>query len=191
MYNDNFMPLRLQVLAEERQIRGYAHPARMALLKMLAKEQRTVSSVAQELGVHPANITHHFKLLEKTGLIRLVEKRDIGRNIEKYYRAAALSFAVHPQGKGLARKQALALSILRDDLTAALDTVTGGKDGKVMALLAAARVRPEEVDCFIAKLENLVKSFKTRKAKAGTVYNLNVSLYPNGIDRLAPNKVRL
>jgi len=33
-------------------------------------EKRTVTGVARLMQVHPANLTHHFKLLERVGLIR-------------------------------------------------------------------------------------------------------------------------
>ena len=93
MTNLNMRPKKLLVLQKPVEIKAYVHPTRMNILRMIAIRKRTVSSVARDLGVHPANITHHFKLLEKTKLIQLVERRDIGKNIEKYYRAAARSRA--------------------------------------------------------------------------------------------------
>ena len=93
MTND-IKPLPYYKLTKAPQIKGYIHPTRIVILKKLAEKKRTISGIARELEVHPANITHHFKLLEKTGLIKLVEKRDIGKTIEKYYRAIAYSYIV-------------------------------------------------------------------------------------------------
>ena len=69
--------------------------------------------------LHPANLTHQFRRLEQAGLIDLVEKRDIGRNIEKYYRATAYTFTIQWEKQTQSNKKTLALSILQDDLALA------------------------------------------------------------------------
>jgi DNA-binding transcriptional ArsR family regulator len=185
MTNKQFEPQRLCVLASSAQIKGYVHPTRMLLLEMLAKEKRTISSIARELGVHPANITHHFKLLERSGLILLVEKRDTGKNLEKYYRATAYTFAVKPGGEDAVHKKALALSILKNDLAVAVNSVRDTDDKQVSALLGTARINAGDVGRFIVKLEKLIKEFKAHDAKTGVAYNINLSLYPNDVDRIS------
>ena len=85
MYNEKKNPLPIMTCASSNQIKAYVNPTRIVILNMLIKKKRTVTSVAKELNVHPANLTHHFKLLEKAGLIKLVEKKDTGKNLEKYY----------------------------------------------------------------------------------------------------------
>ena len=72
--NKEALPQRIIELEDNEQIKAYVHPTRITILNLLGKEKRTVSAVAKKLGIHPANITHHFKLLEKTGLIRLDTK---------------------------------------------------------------------------------------------------------------------
>lgn len=195
MPNEQFELKKLHVITDEDQIKGYVHPTRILLLQLLAKKQRTISNVAKELGVHPANITHHFKLLEKIGLIRLVEKRDIGKNIEKYYRAIAYSFEVSPGEKEVLNKKALALSVLKNNLTVAINTVKDDDNKKVIALLGSARISDDYADEFISKLERLVEEFKASNSKAGSVYNLSLSLYPNDIDTVInssePKKIKL
>ncbi len=80
----------------ERQTKAYLHPIRMKIMGNISKKAMTISQVAKEIGVHPANITHHFKILLNAKLIKLVEERDIGRNIEKYYLAIASHFDILP-----------------------------------------------------------------------------------------------
>lgn len=179
MNNDNFEPKKLYIITENTQIKGYVHPTRMVLLQMLAKEKRTISSIAKELNVHPANITHHFKLLEKVGLIYLVEKRDNGKNLEKYYRAIAYNFEVKPEDDREANKKALALSILKSDLAIAINTIKEDDSREVLALLGSAKLDPEDVKRFIKKLEGLLAEFKGYNSKDGTAFTINLSLYPN------------
>jgi DNA-binding transcriptional ArsR family regulator len=191
MTNDQFEPRRLCVLASGAQIKGYVHPTRILLLQLLAKEKRTISSIAKELGVHPANLTHHFKLLERSGLIHLVEKRDTGKNLEKYYRAIAYIFAVKPSGEDSLNNKALALSILKNDLAVAINSIRDTDEKKVSALLATARINADEVGKFIVKLEKLIKDFKAHDTKTGVAYNINLSLYPNDVDRIAQKNIKV
>lgn len=189
MYNIKFEPASLHTIAGEDQIRGYVHPTRMILLQMLSKEKRTISSVARELGVHPANITHHFKLLEKIGLIRLVEKKDTGKNLAKYYRAIAYTFLIRSGNHDGINKNALALSILKNDLSVAINTVqSGDKNKEILALLATAKIDSKQLHRFTDKLNNLIKDFQACDSKDGVVYNINLSLYPNDVNCIAQKK---
>ncbi|HEQ71137.1 MAG TPA: ArsR family transcriptional regulator [Spirochaetia bacterium] len=85
---------RVFLLTTPFQEKAYFHPVRAAVLRRLAHEQQTISRTAAAFAVHPANLTHHFRILEKAGLIRLAERRDTGRNVEKWYRAVARSYIV-------------------------------------------------------------------------------------------------
>lgn len=171
-------PAPVQTLASNEQIRAYVNPTRMTILALLAQEKRSVSGVARQLGVHPANLTHHFKLLEKTGLIELVEKRETGKNLEKYYRARAYQFIVSASDQP-ADQKLLALSILRDNLNTALQTLTDPNDARaVLGILKSVRLHPDDVEVFGTKLMALADGFASRAAETGDVYSLNVSLYP-------------
>jgi hypothetical protein len=140
--------------------------------------------------VHPANITHHFKLLARRGLILIVETRDTGRNLEKYYAPVARGFSVRPRAGGRAGKQALALAIVRDDLSAAIDRLRPGRQ-KVMALLASARLREEDLSRFAARLERLIADLQRADAPDGRPFRLNVSLYPERPGAGPPDPLRV
>src|SRR5262249_52985061 len=90
------MPTAFEISTPAQQ-RAYFHPLRLRILNFLVRERLTVSQTAARLRVHPANITHHFRILRGAALIRLVEERDIGRVVEKYYAAVAEVFDVRPQ----------------------------------------------------------------------------------------------
>jgi DNA-binding transcriptional ArsR family regulator len=166
-------------LETEEKTRAYIHPTRMAILEMLAREKQSVSGIARTLGVHPANLTHHFKLLEKTGLIKLVEKRDTGKNLEKFYRAAAFHFTVNLVGESLENKKVLALSILHDHLTAALQALRSQADEQsVFGLLKNLQLSPGDVVRFQQKLMKVLDEFAARHPKDGAAYTVNISFYP-------------
>ena len=191
MSNYDINPIPTQTLTSDEQIRAYVNPTRMTILSMLAKEKDSVSGIARQLGVHPANLTHHFKILEKTGLIELVEKRETGRNLEKYYRAKAYHFVVNA-GEQPANQKVQALSILRDNLTSALHTLGDPSDERiVLGSLKAVRLHPEDVEEFAQKLLDLLEEFEDHAAETGDFYSLNVSLYPTEAGNLPPQRITI
>jgi DNA-binding transcriptional ArsR family regulator len=189
MTNKDLTPKQLLELTRNSRIKAYVHPTRIAILQMLAARKRTVSSVAKELSVHPANITHHFKLLERVGLIKLVEKRDIGKNIEKYYRSVAHSFVVNASRTGRSSKQALELAILRNHLTTAISTVKKDDEHKVVAVIRIARITPSDVKVLRSKIMKLIQEFAQFDSASGKAYTLNISAYPNETDYVSREKI--
>jgi len=173
---------KLLVLTDSKQIKAYVHPTRINILTMLANKKLTISNVAKKLKVHPANITHHFKLLEKVGLIVLVEKRDIGQNIEKYYRSVARNFVVSFDKPGKISKKAFALSILRDDLSSGISTIRKDHKHEVIALIKVAKILPSDVKPLQKKIMKLIEEFARRHTDKGTAYTMNISVYPNETD---------
>ena len=168
-----------QTLTTPETIRAYVHPTRLAILAILADRQETASGVARELGVHPANLTRHLRILEHAGLIRLVEKRDTGRNLAKYYRATATAFHVQ-LGPGRAEdRRATALGIIRDSLVAA-------PTGDVVALLATTRIDPARIEALRGRLASVVDEFGAFDDASGIPYSLAVALYPNETALTAP-----
>ena len=189
MTNTNIKPKKIQVVTTNSQIKAYVHPTRIAILRMLAAEKRTVSNVAKELGVHPANITHHFKLLEKVGLIKLVERRDIGKNIEKYYRATAHNFVVSTDRSTKSNKQVLELSILRNDLSTAIKTVKRKTKQEVIAVIKIARILPDDIKPLQRKILQLIREFSQCDSANGTAYTLNISVYPNETNHVSRTEI--
>ncbi|MFJ5713846.1 helix-turn-helix domain-containing protein [Neobacillus sp. NPDC093127] len=52
----------------------------------IAKEAVTVGQIAEELNEKPSRLYYHVKKLEEAGLLELVETRQQGNLIEKYYK---------------------------------------------------------------------------------------------------------
>src|SRR5262249_45972522 len=90
-----------RTLTAQAEIEAYLHNTRMQMLAVLRDGPATGAQIAERLGVHPANLTRHLRTLLDAGLIELVERRDTGRNVEKYYAAAAHSFDVAPEADAL------------------------------------------------------------------------------------------
>ncbi|MEX0643998.1 MAG: helix-turn-helix domain-containing protein [Parvularculaceae bacterium] len=177
-----FEPQDVLVLTTAKQTKAYLHPVRARILSMLSTDARTNSQIARSLGVHPANLTHHFRKLRGAGLIKIVATRSSGRGLEKFYRATARQFDVEPDDDAFDNKCKVALSILRRDLTIGIRKLPGDDSAKIVTLLKRSRVRAADVGAFRKKLEALVEEFRTADAEGGESYSLNLSLYPNDSD---------
>ena len=160
------------------QISAYLHRSRMDILAALRSAPMTVSQIAAKLDVHPANLTRHMRLLEKEGLIKLVEKRDTGRNLEKYYAAIASSFDIAPDD-GATSLLKSALTMLRSDISAALARMPDDPPGPAIAKLAYAKISPNKIKEFTREITRLIDRFQSDNAKDAMPYHLNLSLYPS------------
>jgi DNA-binding transcriptional ArsR family regulator len=168
-------------LSGAEEMRAYAHPTRMAILAILAGGPLTLSMTAKRMAVHPANLSRHFKVLSRAGLIVLVETRDTGRNLEKYYRAVAASFLPDLEGLSPAGKRELALGVLRDELGAAMQRLRAKDappEADMLALLSVARLLPKDREVFFKRLRALVKEFSSLDTKDGQAYAMGLSLFP-------------
>ena len=86
----------------------------------------------------------------------------------------------------------LALSILRDNLTAALQTFsTQADDRDVLGVLKTVRLRSEDVQKFEQKLLALAEEFGEHAAETGMVYSLNASLYPTLAENLPAREITI
>lgn len=73
----------------------YFDPFRRRIIGELVDQARTIQEVAQRLNVPFTRLYYQFNLLEKHGIIRVVETRRMAGAIEeKYYRVSAYTFRV-------------------------------------------------------------------------------------------------
>lgn len=182
-------PADLLVLTSEAQVRAYLHPVRHRMLQFLSAEPLTASQVAERLRVHPANLTHHFRALRSGRLIRLVEERDIGRVVEKYYRAVARRFEVRADGAAQLRGAgARALGMLEADLRAVSRALPRG-ERELVVHLQNARLPEGAFEGFARELASLAAKWRTttENPEGGRWYSLGLALYPREPHLLAPD----
>ena len=152
----------LHRLRGEKQVKAYLHPVRMRIVQLLSGVPRTQSQVARALGVHPANLTYPFRKLAAAKLIRLVEERDTGRVIEKYYQAVAARFELRDGGGKAQGAAPRAMALLRDDLSAAIPQL--GPEAEVVCLLERVHLPRRAFARYQKKLERWPPSCGGRRA---------------------------
>ena len=97
------------------QLRAIADLLRLRIIDTLVKRPMTVTQLGEALGEAPAKMHYHVRELEKVGLLKLVETREKGGILEKYYQPVARDLSVN---KAL-------LSAPSDESTAMLRTLLG------------------------------------------------------------------
>lgn len=78
------------------QLRALSDPLRLRILEQLVRRPMTMSQLGEVFGETTAKMHYHVRELEKFGFIALVEKRERGGFIEKYYRAVARDVQIAP-----------------------------------------------------------------------------------------------
>src|SRR5579864_5753375 len=96
------------------QLRGVADPLRVRIFEALTQHAMTATQVGEELGIPAPKAHYHVRELERLGLVRLVETRERGGILEKYYRAVA---------RNLKAPQQLLQSAKPDEVVAAINEI--------------------------------------------------------------------
>jgi DNA-binding transcriptional ArsR family regulator len=78
------------------QLRAVSDRLRVRIFEALGRRPMTVAQLSDQLGLAHAKVHYHVRELERVGLVRLVEMREKGGILEKYYRAVARDLTVAP-----------------------------------------------------------------------------------------------
>lgn len=108
-------PLASLLIEDPRQIKAFTDPLRVRVLVVLAERAATNQQIADALCEPQAKVLYHIRFLLHAGLIRLVDTRVKGGNVEKYYRAVARSFALQPSPELRGHVIGAELDVLRDE----------------------------------------------------------------------------
>lgn len=118
---------QLRVLADERRVR---------ICDLLGRQAMTVAQLSERLGLAHAKVHYHVRELERVGLVRLVETREKGGILEKYYQTVAPALAVPP---------ALLRSVPPDESVTALATFLHTVVGEALEAFARDLADPTGV----------------------------------------------
>ncbi len=149
------------------QLKALGHPVRNAILHMVAERAATTSELATAVGRSHGTVSHHLKVLEEAGLARVVRTRQVRAITESYWGRTGRTIMVEPPDQSW------------DDanfVREATQTFVLGEHG--YTTLRYARISPEQVGAFEARLNELVDEFLDLERSGDTVYGLLVALQP-------------
>ena len=144
-------------------LRVLAEPLRTQIYEILLSKPANVRQVAERLGLAPSRLYYHFNMLEKFGLLRVVETRMISNIQEKLYRAIAFELEVAPRLLDFKTEQCK--QSIADVMVSTLDAT---REDLLRSLQARAFVReqgaPERPRSII--ITRLMASFSDEQAEA-------------------------
>lgn len=127
--------------------KALGHPTRLRILFSCRDAGRTTKQLADELDVSPGTIHHHLRPLVEQGFLVADEPRRGARGArEQPYRATGRSWEV----AGTAEAAGVLQGVAAEELLAA------SSDEVVALTRLGLRVRPEELDALVARLQELV-----------------------------------
>jgi DNA-binding transcriptional ArsR family regulator len=147
-------------LRSPREIKAFADPLRLRIIHILLERQATNQQVADALEEPPAKVFHHVRFLLNVGLIRLVDTRISGKNVEKFYRAVARSFIVRPDVDLLPETHIAALGAGLDGLRHdALESAAAWDDDPPRMVRRKAHLSPVQLEAFDVRLRSLIQEY--------------------------------
>ena len=187
------------IISDFETLKVVADPLRAQIFELLVQEAHTVAQAAEKLGLGASKLYYHFGLLEKIGLIKVVDTRQVRNMVEKDYRAAydtidvspsLLNFSTTQGQETLQAMLAATLDTTRDDILRSvqariLDLERGAtpRGRRLMLTRETARISAERAEAFYERLAALVKEFSAADNAPDDAeahpYALSVALYPS------------
>ncbi len=198
---EDFQPADTFLIEDLETLRTFADPLRAQVYEILLQAPANVRQVGERLGLAPSRLYYHINLMEKLGLIRVVETRMVANMVEKVYRAAAYKLEVSKELLDFGSdsgQQAIhglltsGLEATRDDLLRSLQVrqmeLEQGAEPKtrqVMVSRTTARIPDAQADAFRSRLQALIAEFeeadraKEKDGEGLQDYALLVAFYPS------------
>jgi DNA-binding transcriptional ArsR family regulator len=201
--SDQFTPDEELTIDDLETLKVVSDPLRINILEAMS-EPTTVKQVAEQVGVGQKKLYYHVNLLEKHGLIAVVDERVVSGIIEKWYQVRAYSFRVErsllsvAEDKGENWRMLLGSifeNTIEDVIAAAESGVLPQKDqpeGKGPMLLVRSRfyLSPEQFDEFKKRLADLIAEMNEAEGdppdKSQPRCGLTIAFYPAAPPKSAP-----
>lgn len=149
------------------QLKALGHPVRTAILHLVAERAATTGELAEAVGKSHGTVSHHLKVLEDAGLVRVVRTRQVRAITQAFWGRTGRTIMID-EPKGMWDDAAF--------VREAIDTFVLGEHG--YTTLRYARIGADQVDAFGERLTALVDEFLALERSGDTTYGLLVALQP-------------
>jgi len=164
------------------QLKALADELRSRIVVMLRERAQSVSELAAKLKMPKGTVSHHVKVLESAGLLKVVRTRQVRAVTEKYYGRTARLFVYESDGTvGREDVRNIVAASLR---VAAEEILPVADEEDAAACSGVLRVRLNAADArrFDKRLTKLLDDFRACGDAGGTPYGLAVALYRRAPD---------
>jgi len=187
------------IIHDRETLKVMADPLHGQIIEILLDTPHTIKQTAAKLGLAASKLYYHFNLLEKHGLIEVVETRRIANLEEKHYQAVATRFELAPgllttsteEGKAVANEMMTSIiDTTRDDILRSLQAryfqLEQGAPEHPRRLIInrlVSRLSESQVAEFQDRLCALLEDFQAADCPPGTPevrpYAFTALLYPS------------
>jgi DNA-binding transcriptional ArsR family regulator len=205
MSQDEFQPAVLMTISELETLRVLTDPLRIRVLETMMEGPTTVKQIAETLDIPATKLYYHVNLLEKHGLIVVVDTQVVSGIIEKHYQAVAESFQIDRSllafetnvNAGEFGVIELMLDPVREEIRSGLRSglIQASPDAPAYARLSMSRTRVmlthEQAEEFNQRIHSLLDDLKAinqdEDITGKHAYALLVAFYPTQIGRRSPD----
>lgn len=170
-----------------------ADPLRGQIFEALILQPLTVKQIAKKLNVAATKLYYHVKLLEKIGLIQVIDTQLVSGILEKHYRATAQRLKFDPNLLTTASNSSkddintvllATIDTTREDIARSLKAHYSELDQDTRCIMISrqlSRFSDERADEFCQRLEELIKEFSDADAKSNKMqtFALTIAFYPS------------
>lgn len=87
------------IVSDPAAVAALLHPLRTRILQALDTNIMTPSEVARAIGEAASKVHYHMRIMEKHGLVKLVEQRKVGSITELYFQVTAKQYSVRMEAQ--------------------------------------------------------------------------------------------
>lgn len=197
--SNSIQPDAERLISDLETLKVYFDPMRARIVRAVAHKPRTVHEIAGELEVPFTRLYYHMNMLEKHGIIRVVETRNLSGAVEeKYYQIAARMFTVDrslltinpgdESSKGLEVVMETVLENTQRDIRNSVQdgmidlNKTAPEVGSILLRRGMVRLSPERAEAFYLRLIDLLNDFSDEEVGADNqYYSLALAFYPSSL----------
>lgn len=191
-----FTPATEMTISDLETLKVMSDPLRMNLLEAFMRGPTTVKQIAAQVNVPQSKLYYHVGMLEKHGLIAVVDTQLVSGIVEKWYQAAASSFRIDRKLlKGAEAGSAFDLiqtvfdasvSEIKQSIQEGLVSVDDEDPNPNRLVLnkSITYLTPEQVETIRQRIDELAKDFDDCQPKDGASlegrqpFTLLIGLYP-------------
>ncbi|MCJ7726865.1 MAG: helix-turn-helix domain-containing protein [Acidimicrobiia bacterium] len=163
--------LRTLTLTRPEQLRAIGHPVRTRILQVLELEPASAKRISERLEMTHGKVGYHLKVLEREGLVEVVEERKVRAMTERLYAPTFDILRNSIPGQEGDRLAFLFEQAAREAAPAA------GQPFEHYARLYRVRMTPARAAEFAARVVALADEFGASAEPAGESFGIAVAVY--------------
>jgi len=199
MTKKDFQPAPTMTITDLDTLKVVSDPFRVQILEALVHKPQTVNQVAEKMGVSSSKLYYHINLLEKHGLIQVVDTTIHGNIIEKHYWVTALDirldenlccFGTPEEQDNVTTLMVVPIETTREDIIRSLEARRFALDQGAekhpregMIYREVSNLSDKQANEFITRLKALAKEFEAATNQESgediQTHALTIAFYPS------------